>query len=824
MSSESGQTTSTSSASAASASTSTASRSARAWKTGASPSTSAARPPTPRSAARGSGCGRRDLARRQRRQWAASWSRRSRARACDTSHVSVDPSRLTAAVVLGIKDKDTFPLDLPARELRRHGDRRTTTSRALHRAGEGAAHHRHALFDRLRSPHQQRERPRAPDVRTVLDIDYRPVLWGLANRGDGETRFIPSDGVTAHLQTILPKFDLVIGTIEEFNIAGGSLDIIDALRAVRAVTEATLVVKRGPMGCAVIDGAIPATLDDAFNGEGVEVEVLNVLGAGDAFSSGFLSGWVRGEDYDRCDLRQRLRRAGRVAPGLRARDADARRARLLHRQRQPDPAAGPGRDPDAPALRDARAAHAAQTCSPSRSTIATRSSTSRSAGADEARRSALKRLRGGGRGRGRGRTAGLRHAVRRPLRAGCAQRAPPGAAGGSAGRSSCRARTRRVRSRPLDRHLARWPASTSSSAWSRITPTTRSSTASSRRRRSARCTTPCRRAVTSCCSRSSRRSTCLAAEDTVPRSLKRLYNLGIYPEWWKLEPMCRRRNGRTVDALLAERDPYCRGVLLLGLNAGIDTLAAGFPRCAGEPHVPRLRGRPHDLPGAGERVARGIDRRRRTEAADPRELRGADRRVAAGAQRAQNRGMNASVAGPSKARARASCVSRRPGARSLPRRRARRDAARRAAALRRRVGDLRSRQRRGRRRGAVSRIATTLPTYRAHNEQAMAHARHRLREGRAPPADDGLHDVDRPRRHQSRHRRGARARQPAAGAVPARRHLRLARARSRAAAGRGFQRRHDQRQRLLPAGVALLRPHRASRAAARPRCRARCRC
>src|SRR6476659_8039796 len=29
---------------------------------------------------------------------------------CDVSHVGVDPSRLTAAVVLGIKEKDTFPL------------------------------------------------------------------------------------------------------------------------------------------------------------------------------------------------------------------------------------------------------------------------------------------------------------------------------------------------------------------------------------------------------------------------------------------------------------------------------------------------------------------------------------------------------------------------------------------------------------------------------------------------------------------------------------------------------------------------------------------
>src|SRR5438094_3562650 len=29
---------------------------------------------------------------------------------CDVSHVGVDPDRLTGAVVLGIKDKDTFPL------------------------------------------------------------------------------------------------------------------------------------------------------------------------------------------------------------------------------------------------------------------------------------------------------------------------------------------------------------------------------------------------------------------------------------------------------------------------------------------------------------------------------------------------------------------------------------------------------------------------------------------------------------------------------------------------------------------------------------------
>jgi 5-dehydro-2-deoxygluconokinase len=65
------------------------------------------------------------------------------------------------------------------------------------------------------------------------------------------------------------------------------------------------------------------------------------------------------------------------------------------------------------------------------------------------------------------------------------------------------------------------------------------------------------------------------APDTVLRALKRLYNLGIHPEWWKLEPMDAAQ-WQAVDALIAERDPYCRGVLLLGLGATPQALAAGF--------------------------------------------------------------------------------------------------------------------------------------------------------------------------------------------------------------------------------------------------------
>ncbi len=67
-------------------------------------------------------------------------------------------------------------------------------------------------------------------------------------------RYVSSEGVTRHLQGILPLFDLVVGTEEEFEIAGGSKVLIETLRAVREVTAATLVVKRGELGCTVIRG------------------------------------------------------------------------------------------------------------------------------------------------------------------------------------------------------------------------------------------------------------------------------------------------------------------------------------------------------------------------------------------------------------------------------------------------------------------------------------------------------------------------------------------------------------------------------------------
>jgi 5-dehydro-2-deoxygluconokinase len=59
-------------------------------------------------------------------------------------------------------------------------------------------------------------------------------------------------------------------------------------------------MKRGPQGCVVFDAAIPEDLDNGIVGRGFPVEVFNIVGAGDGFLSGFLSGWLRDANWDEC--------------------------------------------------------------------------------------------------------------------------------------------------------------------------------------------------------------------------------------------------------------------------------------------------------------------------------------------------------------------------------------------------------------------------------------------------------------------------------------------------------------------------------------------
>jgi len=506
---------------------------------------------------------------------------------CDVSHVGIDPSRLTGAVVLGIKDKDTFPLMF----YRENCADMAVTAEDV--AEDFIAQAKALLITgtHFSTPHVHGvstlacERARRHDVRTVLDIDYRPVLWGLTRRGDGETRFIPDAGVTAHMSRILPLFDLIIGTIEEFNIAGGSEDNMASLRAVRALTKAVLVVKRGPLGCAVIDGAIPASLDAAFNGKGVKVDVLNVLGAGDAFSAGFLSGWLRGEDYDAAC---RYANACGALVVSRHGCAPAMPTRVELDHYLANAAAIPHPDRDA-ALSRLHRVSAPRKVFPEVYAFAFDHrpqfyELAREAGADESRLPALKRL--------------LVDAVARVE----TDKGLDGRIGvliddvyGSDALAAATGRGwwigRPVElpgSRPLEfQHgrslgttLASWPAEHIVKCLVAFHPDDATDLRLEQE--------TALHSLRDACDASGHElllevippaQPALAA-DTVLRALTRLYNIGIAPQWWKLAPMSAAQWSE-VAALVAARDPFCRGIVLLGQNAPVASLMRGFAAATG---------------------------------------------------------------------------------------------------------------------------------------------------------------------------------------------------------------------------------------------------
>lgn len=217
----------------------------------------------------------------------------------DTRGVKIDPDRLTALVLLGIRDQESFPLIFYRENC---ADMGLTVddidpdfikqARAVVATGTHLSHPQveAATLKALTTA-------RGAGLLTALDIDYRPNLWGVAGHGDGENRFVESASVTAKLQASLHLFDLIVGTEEEFHIAGGTTDTIAALRAVRAVSGAALVCKRGADGAVAFTGDIPETLDEGQTGAGFAIEVFNVLGAGDGFMSGLLKGWLDGEDW-----------------------------------------------------------------------------------------------------------------------------------------------------------------------------------------------------------------------------------------------------------------------------------------------------------------------------------------------------------------------------------------------------------------------------------------------------------------------------------------------------------------------------------------------
>ena len=148
---------------------------------------------------------------------------------------------------------------------------------------------------------------RAKSGITVLDLDYRPMFW--------ESREEAREWVGRALEHVT----VAVGNLDETDTAVGEREPRAAAQALRDRGVELAVVKQGPKGVLADDGR------ELVEVPPVPVEVVNGLGAGDAFGGALCHGLLSDWDLETQDaVLQRRGGAGRVPAGVRG--CDARRS------------------------------------------------------------------------------------------------------------------------------------------------------------------------------------------------------------------------------------------------------------------------------------------------------------------------------------------------------------------------------------------------------------------------------------------------------------------------------------------------------------------
>jgi 5-dehydro-2-deoxygluconokinase len=132
-----------------------------------------------------------------------------------------------------------------------------------------------------RSAHLAALEARARRAHTILDLDYRPMFWADPNEA--------SEQVAAALSHVT----VAVGNREECEVAVGETE---PQRAADALLERGLdlaIVKQGPKG------VLAATVDERVEVPPFPVDVVNGLGAGDAFGGALVHGLLAGWDLRR---------------------------------------------------------------------------------------------------------------------------------------------------------------------------------------------------------------------------------------------------------------------------------------------------------------------------------------------------------------------------------------------------------------------------------------------------------------------------------------------------------------------------------------------
>ncbi|RWA71928.1 5-dehydro-2-deoxygluconokinase [Mesorhizobium sp.] len=504
--------------------------------------------------------------------------------------LKTDEERLTALVLLSVEDEGVSPMifyrsDCADMALAEEDIDEAFIASARSVVVTGTH------FSRPNSDAAQRKAIRlmkAKGGKVVFDIDYRPNLWGLAGHAEGFERYVKSDRVSARLKTVLPDCDLIVGTEEEIMIASGADDCLSALKTIRALSPATIVLKRGAKGCIVYDGPISDDLEDGIVGKGFPIEVYNVLGAGDAFMSGFLRGWLGGEsfataatwanacgafavsrllcapEYPTFEELQFFLKHGSKHLALRKDEAINHIHWATTRRR------------DIPSLMALACDHRVQL-----EDVAAR------VGADVARIPDFKvltvkaaaRVAAGRDGYGMlidekyGRDAMFEFA-RHPF----AWLGRPVELPGS--------RPLRFEfSQDIGSQLTDWPVDHCIKCLCFYHPDDPDALKAEQQQKLRGLFEAARKVRRELLVEIIAGKHGKLDDTTIPRALEELYALGIKPDWWKLEPQASANAWAKIEQVVVKNDPWCRGVVLLGLEAPQDELVAAFAATSNAPIV-----------------------------------------------------------------------------------------------------------------------------------------------------------------------------------------------------------------------------------------------
>jgi 5-dehydro-2-deoxygluconokinase len=196
----------------------------------------------------------------------------------DDRFVVVDPDHPTPVTFCEVFPPDDFPLyfyrrptapDLQIRpadlglDAVRTADLLWATVTGLSEEPSRAAHHA-AWEARGRRRH------------TVLDLDYRPMFW------------VSAAEAAAQVRAALPHVTVAVGNREECEVAVGETDPDRAADALLAAGVELAVVKQGPKG------VLGKTRSERVVVPPTPVEVVNGLGAGDAFGGSLVHGLLAG--------------------------------------------------------------------------------------------------------------------------------------------------------------------------------------------------------------------------------------------------------------------------------------------------------------------------------------------------------------------------------------------------------------------------------------------------------------------------------------------------------------------------------------------------